>query len=246
MVHIINPMYSRRRLGAAFRPLRNLEQAPAQPRRVTVGNAVLYHGDCFAVMPTLPPVGAVVTDPPYGIGYRYRSFDDSPDLYDALMQRLVPELIRLVGDGPCFVWQSPTKARFWHRHFPPEFRIIAACKSYPNDLGQPRQFAWDPIIFWSSGSWLGDHLRPDWFPVTFADNPLDPANPVPSPKPLSAVRHIVDRLNSDPILDPFMGSGTTGVAALLAGKRFIGIEQDPVYFEYAHRRIASVASRLAR
>ena len=57
-------------------------------------------------------------------------------------------------------------------------------------------------------------------------------------KPVDVYRHL---LSIGPpagvVLDPFLGSGTTGVAAVMAGKRFIGIEQDPVYFEYARKRI---------
>jgi hypothetical protein len=56
------------------------------------------------------------------------------------------------------------------------------------------------------------------------------------------VRYFCDSIKVDSIIDPFMGSGTTGVAAVLAGKRFVGIEQDPVYFDYACRRIAEAIS----
>jgi hypothetical protein len=62
-------------------------------------------------------------------------------------------------------------------------------------------------------------------------------NPVPCPKALPQIRYFCDQVRSDAILDPFMGSGTTGVATILAGKRFVGIERDPVYFEYACKRI---------
>jgi site-specific DNA-methyltransferase (adenine-specific) len=62
-------------------------------------------------------------------------------------------------------------------------------------------------------------------------------NPVPCPRPLNQVQYFCNAIRARSILDPFLGSGTTGVAAVLAGKRFIGIEQDPVYFEYACRRI---------
>jgi site-specific DNA-methyltransferase (adenine-specific) len=236
MPSLINPFYARSRT----RPqpvLANLAQAPSQPRMVRIGPATLYHGDCFAVMPTLDRVGAVVTDPPYGIGYRYRSYDDNPALYDQLMLRLIPALDRLVGDGPCFLWQSPSKAHLWPRYLPPEFRIIAAVKTYAPSLTKLRRFAWDPILFWSKGSWLSDHLPKDWFHINLGNETPDPANPVPSPKPLSAVQAIVNHLRREPIFDPFMGSGTTGVAALMAGKRFIGVEQDPIYFTYACRRI---------
>jgi DNA modification methylase len=54
---------------------------------------------------------------------------------------------------------------------------------------------------------------------------------------LEQVRYICDSIRANSILDPFLGSGTTGVAAVLAGKRFVGIEQDPAYFKYACQRI---------
>lgn len=71
-------------------------------------------------------------------------------------------------------------------------------------------------------------------------------NPVPCPRPLEQVRYICDATPAESILDPFLGSGTTGVAAVLAGKRFVGIEQDPLYFDYACRRIERACERSPR
>lgn len=224
----LNPFYARRQTRRVFQ---------AQ-RRVVIGNATLYHGDCFDVLPTLSRLGAVITDPPYGIGFAYRTYDDAPERYDALMARLVPELIRVTDNGPCFVWQSPLKAECWHRYFPRGYRIIAACKSDPAHLKGPVCLSWDPVIFWSGRSRLREHLPHDW---TVTDlRPWDGyrgENPVPCPRPLEQVRYFTDHVQADSILDPFMGSGTTGVAAVLAGKRFVGIEQDAVYFDFACRRI---------
>jgi site-specific DNA-methyltransferase (adenine-specific)/modification methylase len=204
-----------------------------------IGNATLYRADCFDILPTLSDIGAVITDPPYGIGFEYRSYDDAPDKYDALMARLVPELVRITNDGPCFVWQSPLKADRWHEYFPKGYRIVAACKVYPQRPGKSVCLSWDPVIFWSGNSLLRDHLPRDWHVDDL--RPWDGyagQNPVPCPRPLSQVQYFCNSVQADCILDPFLGSGTTGVAALKAGKRFVGIEQDPVYFEYACRRIA--------
>lgn len=71
-------------------------------------------------------------------------------------------------------------------------------------------------------------------------------NPVPCPRPLEQVQYFCESVRAESILDPFLGSGTTGVAALLAGKRFVGIERDPVYFEYACRRIAKAWGDIGR
>lgn len=70
----------------------------------------------------------------------------------------------------------------------------------------------------------------------------------PCPRPLGQVQHIVEQwAPPDGVaLDPFMGSGTTGVACLLTGRRFVGIEIDPGYFEVARQRIEVAASSAER
>lgn len=76
----INPF-----LAARFQPVAHpLPETKSKPedkpfRKVQIGPATLYHGDCFDIMPRLEPVEGVVTDPPYGIGFKYRSYDDAPD-----------------------------------------------------------------------------------------------------------------------------------------------------------------------
>lgn len=240
----VNPFYAARLRGRFERPTGAATSSSAVIETVTIGDATLYRADCFDVLPELSGIGAVVTDPPYGIGFSYRSYDDDPKEYDALMKRLVPELIRITDDGPCFLWQSPLKADRWHRYFPPGYRIVAACKVYPQRPGKSACLSWDPVIFWSGRSRLQDELPRDWNVTDL--RPYDGYrgdNPVPCPRPLEQVRYFCESVRADSILDPFLGSGTTGVAALLAGKRFVGIERDPVYFAYACRRIAEAWKR---
>jgi len=234
-VTLINPFFAAR-LRQTPRPVAASVPAATFEKRV-IGNATLYRADCFDVLPTLSGIGAVVTDPPYGIGFQYRSYDDAPEKYDAMMERLVPELVRITSNGPCFVWQSPLTAERWHRYFPQGYRIIAACKVYP-ERGRQRCLSWDPVIFWSGKSLLKDELPRDWHVADLRPwTGYTGDNPVPCPRPLDQVRYFCDSIPADSIIDPFMGSGTTGVAAVLAGKRFVGIERDPVYFEYACKRI---------
>lgn len=233
-----NPFYAARKRGGNT-AVAGTSEVPTKVERVVIGNATLYRANCFDILPTLSGVGAVVTDPPYGIGFAYRSYDDAPHRYDDLMARLIPELVRVTDDGPCFVWQSPLKAELWHRYFPKGFRIVAACKIYP--LGRKRRsaFGWDPIIFWSGRSKLRDELPLDWHVVDLGRwDGYDRDNPVPAPKSVPQVRYICESIAAGTILDPFMGSGTTGAAAVMAGKSFIGIERAPVYFKYACKRIA--------
>ncbi len=228
-MRIVNPFYANRlKRFKAMSPI----------ACVTIENATLYRADCFDVLPQLSDIDAVVTDPPYGIGFKYRTYDDASNKYDALMARLVPELIRVTNDGPCFVWQSPLKAERWHEYFPKGYRIIAACKIYPPHNGKDICLSWDPVIFWSGRSLLRDELPRDWHVDDLRPwNGYAGGNPVPCPRP--QVRYFCDSIRAESILDPFMGSGTTGVAAILAGKRFVGIERDPVYFEYACERITN-------
>ncbi len=234
----INPFYAAR-LARRKTPVPPASGAARSVERCVIGDVVLYGADCFDVLPVLTGIDAVVTDPSYGIGFKHRSYDDSPAKYGALMRRLVPELIRVTNDGPCFVWQSPLKAAEWHRYFPERFRIVAACKVYPKRWGKRFCLSWDPIIFWSGRSRIHDELPRDWHMADL--RPWDGYvgdNPVPCPRPLAQVRYICDSVDARTILDLFMSSGTTGVAAVLAGKWFVGIEQDPVYFDYACHRIA--------
>ena len=239
----VNPFYAARGHRPSLQPVEqprvvHAKQDLTNSEKVVIGNATLYRASCFDVLPHLSGIEAVITDPPYCIGFRYRSYDDAPHKYHNLMSRLVPELVRVTDDGPCFVWQSPLKADQWHCYFPKGYRIIAACKMNPTRLGKEHCLSWDPVIFWSGKSMLRDELPRVWCVSDL--RPWDGyrgENPVPCPRPLIQVQWFCNQIRASSILDPFLGSGTTGVAAVLAGKRFIGIEQDPVYFEYACKRI---------
>jgi len=116
--------------------------------------------------------------------------------------------------------------------------MIAACKIYPARDGKRHCYSWDPVIFWSGRSELSAELPCDFHVADL--RPWDGYrgdNPVPCPRPLESVRYICNSVTAESILDPFMGSGTTGVACAKLGRKFIGIEIDPGYFDIACRRI---------
>ena len=79
------------------------------------------------------------------------------------------------------------------------------------------------------------------YDVQPTDSPLHPAQ-----KPLALLTYLIEKATQpeDTVLDPFMGSGTTGVACVQTGRRFIGIEIDPKYYEIAQRRIAEAEAQL--
>lgn len=202
----------------------------------TSGDVTLYLGDCLEVLPTLAPgsVDAVVTDPPYGVDKA--AWDG--DIWD-LLTRAANESARALKDsGICF-WFTAT------RHLP---RTIEATAAIP--------YRWQFIWYASNNMAHGDIGFQNYTaalvlaPGKAWRNMQDLRNvPIqngkaeklghPTPKPLDLMLYLVEKatMPGATVLDPFMGSGTTGVACVQTGRRFIGIEIDPGYFEIAVKRI---------
>lgn len=205
-----------------------------------IGDATLYLGDCLEILPTLPKVDAVITDPPYGVDFKYESHDDDPAKYPTFMRRVVFEVERLRGDGPAVFWQGMLNADRWHEWFPSGFRLFAACKGFVQFRPVSVQFSFDPIVFWGKPSTKPRVEIKDWHVQTLA--PFGAGRERidhPCPRPLQQVAYVIEAFSSplETVLDPFMGSGTTGVACLLAGRGFLGIEKEQKYFDIACRRI---------
>ena len=208
----------------------NLDAIRAVAQRVEViGRAVLVQGDCRDVLPVLPKVDAVVTDPPYGLGdWNNRGTNaDRPFDSDKTQQWDQPVDANLMG-----LVQAAGK-----------HRIIWGANYLLDHLGRSKQMlVWnkgirkmhfnDCEIAWCS-QWREASRMIDLHPS--AAEPKEH----PTQKPLAVMRWCIGLLpeKSDSILDPFMGSGTTGVAAVQMGRDFIGIEREPKYFDIACRRI---------
>ena len=92
----------------------------------------------------------VVTDPPYGIDFKYASHDDTFIGYADFMRAFVAEAQRLVNGGPIFIWQAMKNCARWHEWFPDDFRIFAACKGFVQFRPTAIQYSWDPVIFWGN------------------------------------------------------------------------------------------------
>lgn len=191
---------------------------------VTIGNATLHLGDCRDILPTLGKVDAVVTDPPYGIGITRsnrlavsrgmggKSWDDeTPD--DVLLADLI---------------ERSTQAIFWGGNYfalPP-----ARCVLVWDKQNDGRDFA-DLEMAWTNIDAVARIYRKR--PMN-----MDGGKEHPTQKPISLMRWCIDKLdNPQSILDPYMGSGTTGIAATQMGCKFIGIERDQDYFKIACKRI---------
>jgi len=208
-------------------------------REEIIGNARLILGDCREVLPTLGRVDAVVTDPPYGM--RFESGTRSTKENDKYARgHYGTEFAAIRGDD------APFDPEPWIR----QPAILWGANNYAARLPDSNgwlcwykaggitgfrmsecELAWTNVL--SSTRYI-DHL---WHGFKRATQPGEKVNH-PTEKPVAIMRWCLDFVPyCETILDPFMGSGTTGVACAKLGRSFIGIEIEEKYFSIACRRI---------
>ncbi len=216
---------------------------------VVIGDATLYLGDCREILPTLGKVDAVVTDPPYGVGFKYESHVDDPQTYPEFIWPIIEAAERLVlPGGPVFVWQAQAWFPHFHRIFPRDWRIFVAAKNFVQMRPTIMQHAYEPIVvWWTEGDreeWGKDLglVKRDFFVADSASQVLRTRSLEkghPCPRQIDHCEYIVGVWTRPHgiVLDPFMGAATIGVAAVSRGRKYIGIEIEPKYFDIACRRI---------
>ena len=183
----------------------------------TIGRAKLYLGDCRDVLPTLPRVDAVVTDPPYPNNAGHFVED-------------VPAALRTFEAIDCSHWLV-----FWTEMESPPVRQPAVAVHVWHRTNTNRPDNYEPIFeFHSDGKKRASRVLP--YCVIFPGLTGIEASGHPTEKNVDLMRVLIERTQGV-VLDPFMGSGTTGVAAVQMGRDFIGIEREPAYFDIACRRI---------
>lgn len=213
-----------------------------------IGSATLYCGDCLEVLTQLEGVGAVVTDPPYLMG--------------SASSRAGKNFRSRVGDwSNASLWYSAWMSAAWN--IMPDTGSMWVCgnwRSMPviTMAGDSFGASMSSVVVWDK-EWIGvgsmrglrqryelifqfgkprygveSRSEPDIWPVPWSSQRPSGHE---AEKPVALMERAIGLCDGDTILDPFMGSGTTGVAAIRAGRRFIGVEIEPTYFDTACRRI---------
>ena len=211
---------------------------------------MLHEGDCLPWLRTLPSdsVDACVTDPPYGIGFDYgAAHDDDPTGYIDWLWPIVEECERIVKPGGAMiVWQSGSRTRLLASWFPREWRLFVAAKNFVQMRKAVMQHSYDPVLIWwrpGAAPWTAGSLNRDFHLADTTPQGRkkhgDGVEGHPCPRPLHQVRHIIEQWvpPGGVVLDPFMGSGTTAVAAMQSGRKWIGAEKHPDYCALTWRRL---------
>lgn len=186
-----------------------------------IGNATLYLGDCQDILPIIGKVDAVVTDPPYGIGisnnpirqaHKKRDWDaETPS--NGLIEELLNISESQIIWGGNYFYLPPSKGFYIWDKVQPENFTLAMCEMAWTNIDKPAKIFKFRVVGYEKSH--------------------------PTQKPVALMEWCIQKLpnTAQTILDPFMGSGTTGVACAKLGRSFIGIERDPEYFDIACRRI---------
>ena len=210
-------------------------------RRVEIGNAVLYEGDCLEILPTLDNVDACITDPPYGLNiggsgtiggsgvvqpkdYGRSDWDEFP------MSAGQWTAIRRISDR-WIVWGGNHLA---HVIGPHAGMLVwdKRCQDGWDDTFSEMEVAFTNTLSRAKG------FRHLWAGALRASERGANVRQHHTQKPVALMEWCLSFLpDAHTILDPFMGSGTTGVACAKLGRRFIGIEIEPRYFTIACKRI---------
>ncbi len=207
------------------------------PDKVVIGDCELWHGDCREVLPLLPQCDLILTDPPYGIGeaagknksrckiavardYGNDAWDNEPP------PAWVIELMRAKAK-----WQVLFGGNYYS--LPP-----ATCWLVWDKENGENDFA-DCELAWTNLPKAVRRLRWRWAGMLQQDMANKEVREHPMQKPVPVMRWALMQVrDAATVCDPFMGSGTTGVACVHEGRRFVGIERERRYFDVACERIA--------
>ena len=198
----------------------------------------LYLGDCLEVMKSIPDksVDAVITDPPYGIGINKsnrlsvsRGFGD--DVWDS--ERVIEHMGFIADKFGC------KDMVVWGGNYYADVLPISRGWLIWDKVNKGRDFGEAELAWTNHDSVIRKYEK---FPVNMDGGKLHPTQ-----KPIEVIKWCMEYLelsDDTTILDPFMGSGTTGVACVQTGRNFIGIEIDPTYYAIAEKRIKDAQQQM--
>jgi site-specific DNA-methyltransferase (adenine-specific)/modification methylase len=209
-----------------------------------IGLATLYLGDCREIAPGLERPAAVISDPPYGIAFQWANkLRVGSNLAGSAKNQ--PKWDNIVGDDAPFEvwpWLDYDRVILWgannFSNVPPArcWLVWDKRRDQSPDHHGDAELAWsniDGVIRVHRQVWRGLVREGE-------ENPAIQRKVHPTQKPVALMRWCIEQAKVPPggtILDPYMGSGSTGVAAMQMRHPFIGIEIEPRYFDVACRRI---------
>jgi len=217
--------------------------------KVGFENVTLWHADCLEVLPLLSGVDAVISDPPYGMNLNTDNSRFSGGQAGNMAKRGngigTAKGAPIIGDDQPFdpaPWLNFDKVILWGvNHFGQRVPVgtqLVWIKRYDQAFGS---FLSDAEIAWMKGG-HGVYCKRD---LSLTGETLTRMHPTQKPVPLMA--WCLDKAKvpaGGTVLDPYMGSASTGIACIRSGRRFIGIEKDAGYFEKACKRIGQELSQL--
>jgi len=224
--------------------------------KVTIGSADIYLGDCRDVLQFVAKDAAIVSDPPYGIGYAHGGHGPAKKATAATKR----------GNRPIFGDDAPFDPQFWTERFS-NVLLFGADHFYPRLPDRGRFLAWNKLgpfppmgdcfsdveFAWHSGEKTARIFSHLWKGFSFSqqgerDGLVNgrASRLHPTQKPVQLMAWCIEQAGCPALVfDPYMGSGTTGVAALEMGLKFIGCEIDRQYFDIACKRLERANSQEA-
>lgn len=208
--------------------------------KVTIGNCELWHGDCREVLPLLPPVDLVLTDPPYGIGAdtgikpaggeRKRIYPGKPKHYEGGW-----DVDRPTADEFATVLAAGKAAVIWGGNYFADLLPQGGRWMFWDKLNSMPSYS-DGEIAWTSLNGVAVKMFKQC--NNGQASLRDGERHHPTQKPVNLIEWCLTFApDARTVCDPFMGSGTTGVACARMGLQFVGIERERKYFDIACRRI---------
>ena len=198
----------------------------------------VHCADCLEFMRDIPDksIDLVLTDPPYGVGLKYESYDDTEENWYKLMDKLIPELKRISKMVIMPSCQIKRLGYFYKNHSPDWvmcwYKGSTGCSAYTgfND--------WEPHLVWGKNN----STMHDYFYTPNTEKMGSYGHPCP--KPITWAKWLIHRATKpkDIVLDCFLGSGTTAVACRELDRHFIGIDISSEYCAIANKRLADLSA----